>query len=392
MDKTSDKHLTAFCQKLIQIPSYSGKEEAVARLLIEMALSLGYDDAFIDDYGNAICVFKGAKPGKKILFDGHMDTVPADPAKWTRDPFGAEIEDGKLYGRGASDMKCSLASMLFAAARLVPEKDRLAGEIYISGTVNEEQFEGIAFGAVLEAVKPDFVVIGEASEMKVKVGQRGRAEILLEAFGKGAHSSTPDMGKNAVYTLMDYMILLRDTPDPEDEHLGRGISVLTDIVSKPYPGASVVPYYAVATLDRRLLSGEDKESVLKDYEAVLAQLHLIDPDADMTISFARGKEKTYTGQTIEGVRFFPAWKFEPDSEFAALALKALENVGLPPTLETYAFCTNGSKSAGELGIPTIGFGPGEERLAHIDDEYILLAEVLQACKVYSEIMRLSLVG
>ena len=82
-------------------------------------------------------------------------------------------------------MKCSVASMLFAAARLVSEKEQLAGEIYISGTVNEEQFEGIAFGAVLEAVQPDFVVIGEASEMKVKIGQRGRAEILLEAFGKG---------------------------------------------------------------------------------------------------------------------------------------------------------------------------------------------------------------
>ncbi len=392
MDKTSDKHLIAFCQQLIQTPSYSGKEEAVASLLVETALDLGFDEASIDAYGNAVCVLKGKKPGKKILFDGHIDTVPADPAKWTRDPFGAEIEDGKLYGRGASDMKCSLASMLFAAARLVPEKDQLAGETYISGTVNEEQFEGIAFGTVLEAVQPDFVVIGEASEMKVKIGQRGRAEILLEAFGKGAHSSTPDMGKNAVYTLMDYMTLLRDTPEPEDELLGRGISVLTDIVSKPYPGASVVPYYAAATLDRRLLSGEDKVSVLRGYEEVLEQLQLIDPDAEIKISFARGREQTYTGQTIEGERFFPAWQFKPNSELSILALKALENVGLSPTLDTYAFCTNGSKSAGELGIPTIGFGPGEERLAHIDDEYILLSEVIQACEVYSEIMRLGLAG
>lgn len=391
-EKTSDANLLAFCQKLVQTPSYSGEEGAVAKLLCETALGLGFDEAWVDDYGNAICRLRGGKPGKKILFDGHMDTVPVNTAKWSKDPFGGAIEDGRLYGRGASDMKCSLGAMLYAAARLAAEKEQLAGEVYVSGTVNEEQFEGIAFGAVLDAVQPDLVVIGEASEMTVKTGQRGRAEILLEAFGKGAHSANPQMGKNAVYTMMDYVSLLRGAPEPEDDFLGKGISVLTDIASRPYPGASVVPYYCAATLDRRLLCGEDRASVLGGYEALLDQLKQRTPEAEMKISIARGSEQTCTGKQIEGDRFFPAWRLESGGALEQMALSAMAKAGLEPKTSKYSFCTNGSMSAGERGIPTLGFGPGEECLAHIDDEYVKTDEITAACRVFSEISRAFLGG
>jgi putative selenium metabolism hydrolase len=277
--------------------------------------------------------------------------------------------------------------MLYAAARLIPEKDRICGDVYVSGTVNEEQFEGVAFGEVLRRTRPDLVIIGEASEMKLKIGQRGRTEIKAEAFGKGAHSSNPQLGKNAVYTMMDYLALLRKSSVRKDDFLGEGISELTDIASAPYPGASVLPYCCTATIDRRLLCGETRESVLADYYDVLNILKKSDPGAEMKISVAYGREKTYTGRTIEGDRFFPAWRLPEDAAPVQTVAQSIRTSGFPVEIGKYSFCTNGSMSAGELEIPTLGFGPGEEGLAHTDDEYVRTDELTDACRVYAQIIR-----
>lgn len=385
--QTDDRHLLAFCSKLIRTPSYSGEEGAVARLLCEEALALGFDEAGPDEYGNVLCRLSGraAGRGRTLVFDGHMDTVPANPDNWTRDPFGGQVEGGRIHGRGASDMKGSLAAMLYAVARLADSRDDFCGDIFLCGTVNEEQFEGVALGKILSRIKADLVIIGEASEMALKIGQRGRAEIRLEAIGKAAHSSNPQAGSNAVYTLLDYIKLLRDEIPPRDPFLGEGISVLTDIASQPYPGASVVPYHCVATVDRRLLPGENRQSVLDRYEGLADVLRERDPEAELEISIASGSENTYTGARIESDRFFPAWKMEEDDPLVALALEAVGRAGLEPRISKYSFCTNGSMSAGEMGIPTLGFGPGREDLAHVDDEYLEVRELYQACRVFTEL-------
>jgi putative selenium metabolism hydrolase len=387
--KSDDKQLLSYCQDLIKIRSYSGEEDRLAESLNEEARRLGFDEVWRDDYGNAVCRLSGTAPGtrRSILLDGHMDTVPVCSEQWSHPPFGGVIDGGRLYGRGAADMKCSLGAMMYAAARLIPHKETLCGDVYISGTVNEEQFEGVAFREVLNGVKPQLVVVGEASEMALKIGQRGRAEIVLEAFGKSAHSSNPQCGKNAVYTMMDYMRLLRDSDVPQEDFLGFGISELTDIASKPYPGASVVPYYCAATLDRRLLCGETRETVMAGYSEIYEMLKKTDREADMKISIAYGNEKTCTGKAIAGDRFFPAWCMEETDEAVRVAKQAIAEAGLPVRISHYSFCTNGSMSAGEMGIPTIGFGPGQECLAHIDDEYVGTDELLRACRVYTGIIR-----
>ncbi len=385
--QTDDKHLLAFCSKLLQTRSYSGEEGEVARLLCQEALALGFDQASCDEYGNALCRLSGRASGSPriLLFDGHMDTVPVNPDNWTHDPFGGLVEEGRIYGRGASDMKGSLAAMLYGIARLADLKDSFCGDIYLCGTVNEEQFEGVALGKVLSKIKADLVVIGEASEMALKIGQRGRAEIRLEAVGKAAHSSNPQAGYNAVYSLLDYIALLRDETPPGDPFLGEGISVLTDIVSQPFPGASVVPYHCAATIDRRLLAGEDRQAVLDRYGRLAALLKERDPETEIRISIAYGSERTYTGAEIESDRFFPAWKLEEDDPLVGLALEAVGKAGLEPSISKYSFCTNGSMSAGEMGIPTLGFGPGREDLAHVDDEYLEVKELYQACRVFTEL-------
>lgn len=384
--KKLDKSLIEFCQDLLRTRSYSGDEQGVAKKIQTKALRLGYDETWIDGLGNVICKIKG-NGNKKILFDGHMDTVPVSEEKWAKSPFGGEIIDGKIYGRGASDMKCSLAAMIYGAAALIPTKEQLAGDIYVSGTVCEEQFEGIAFGKVIEQVLPDYVVIGEASGMQLNIGQRGRAEIIVETFGKSAHSSNPQAGYNAVYAMSEFIQRLRKSSPPNHNFLGDGISELTDITSAPYPGVSVVPYYSRATIDRRLLVNETKESVLSLYEELCQELTETDEKLKIEFSIAHGKATTYTGKAIAGERFFPAWLMKENSEIVQIAKEALKEAGTEPIISKYSFCTNGSMSAGIKGIPTIGFGPGLERLAHIDDEYIKIDELLLAAKVYSALSK-----
>ena len=136
----------ALCQALIQTQSYSGHEEGVVERMKQAFESLGCDDVFIDGLGNVLGHIKGNHPGKVLLLDGHIDVVPVpDESRWTHQPFGGEVEDGKIYGRGASDMKGAVSAMIAAAAFFAADTRRdFAGDIYISGVVYEECFEGIA--------------------------------------------------------------------------------------------------------------------------------------------------------------------------------------------------------------------------------------------------------
>lgn len=388
LTKKREEFVIKFLQEMIQQPSNSGKESGVVEVIRKNLLDMGYDSVHIDKFGNVIGCIKGNKPGKKILFDGHIDTVPVQGReKWKYDPYGGTISDGKLYGRGTSDMKGQTAAFMVASAYFAEDcKKDFAGEIYVAGVVHEEIFEGIAAREISKYVKPDYVVIGESSELNLKIGQRGRGEIVLETFGKPAHSANPDKGINAVYKMGKIIEEIRKIVPPETE-LGKGILELTDIKSLPYPGASVVPDYCRATYDRRLLVGETKEEVLAPIEDVLNKLMKEDPELKAKVSFAIGKETCYTGEIIEGERFFPGWLYSEDDEFVQKAYRGLKDVGLEPEITQYSFCTNGSHYAGEAKIKTIGFGPSKENLAHTIDEYIELDQLFKGIKGYYGILK-----
>ena len=388
LTKKREEFVIKFLQEMIQQPYNSGKESGVVEVIRKNLLDMGYDSVHIDKFGNVIGCIKGNKPGKKILFDGHIDTVPVQGReKWKHDPYGGTISDGKLYGRGTSDMKGQTAAFMVASAYFAEDcKKDFAGQIYVAGVVHEEIFEGIAAREISKYVKPDYVVIGESSELNLKIGQRGRGEIVLETFGKPAHSANPDKGINAVYKMGKIIEEIRKIVPPETE-LGKGILELTDIKSSPYPGASVVPDYCRATYDRRLLVGETKEEVLAPIEDVLNKLMKEDPELKAKVSFAIGKETCYTGEIIEGERFFPGWLYIEDDEFVQKAYRGLKDVGLEPEITQYSFCTNGSHYAGEAKIKTIGFGPSKENLAHTIDEYIELDQLFKGIKGYYGILK-----
>lgn len=377
------------CRKLISTRSYSGEENGVADVIKSAFDNMGFDDFFIDDYGNIIGHIKGEESGKSILFDGHMDTVPViDESEWKYPPFAAEIHEGKMYGRGTSDMKGALCAMICAVSYFAKDiKRKFKGDIYIAGVVHEECFEGVASRKISARVKPDYVVIGEASNCNLKIGQRGRAEILVETFGKPAHSANPEKGINAVYKMNKLIEAIRKLKLSTHPFLGDGILELTDIKSSPYPGASVVPDYCRATFDRRLLVGETRESVLKPIQDIIKKLEGEDAEFKAKVSFSKGKERCYTGNEIEGERFFPGWLYDRKDEFVEKAYNGLKKAGIDPEITHYSFCTNGSHYAGEAGIKTIGFGPSKENLAHTVNEYIEISQLTKAVEGYYSIVK-----
>lgn len=377
-----------FCQRLIQTPSLSGEERGVAELMAAEMKGLGYDQVWIDPYGSVIGKIKGSGRGKTILFDGHIDTVPvSDHRQWTKNPFGGKFIDGKIYGRGASDMKGAVAAMVYAVAALGQSEQRPAGDLYVSGTVQEENFEGIAFDHVLEQVKPDVVIIGEATELRLNIGQRGRGEIAVHTYGKSAHSANPQVGINAVTKMCQVIEGIGQLKPVVHEVLGQGIAVITDIISTPYPGSSVVPNHCRITIDRRLLVGETEASVLAQINDILANLKEADAEFSGRVELVKGEALCYTGQKIAGLRFFPAWLMERNSPVVLEAEQALKELGLAAAIGTYSFCTNGSQSAGVRGIDTLGFGPSRENLAHSVDEYVEVAQLEDAFRGYFALAR-----
>jgi putative selenium metabolism hydrolase len=372
-----------FCQRLIQTTSVSGEEQKVAELIAQEMKSLGFDEIWSDDYGSVVGKVKGTGNGKTVLFDGHIDTVPvSDGGQWTKDPFGGELWDEKIYGRGATDMKGAVAAMVYAVGAIAQRGEQPAGDIYVSGTVQEENFEGIAFDKVLEQVKPDVVVIGEATELRLNIGQRGRGELAVYTYGKSAHSANPQVGINAVSKMYPVIKGIEELEPVVHDRLGQGIAVVTDIISTPYPGSSVVPNQCRITIDRRLLVGETETSVLEQFEEIIAKAKAADPQFDGKVEFVKGEAICYTGNKIEGLRFFPGWLMDEDSQLVIAAKNALAEAGLDVVVNTYSFCTNGSQSAGVRGIDTIGFGPSRENLAHAVDEYIEVSQLAGAFAGY----------
>jgi len=377
--------LIQFTQDLVRRPSLSGEEGAVAQRVREEMEALGYDQVLVDDYGSVVGVIQGARPGKTLLFDGHIDTVGISPgAPWSHPPFGGDIVDGSIYGRGAADMKGAVAAMVHAAADV--DRDALHGWIVVSASTLEEVLEGAALQAVMNRFPPDYVVIGESTGLEAARGGRGRAEVHLETVGRPSHSSAPEQGRNAVLDMMRVIAAVEAIDLPAHPLMGPAIFALTDIISDPYPGHSVIPSICRTTYDRRLLPGETAEDVLK---AITGRPELADIQLNAIIG--EGRYTTYTGKEVTMTKFFPAWALPEEDAFVQAALQGLANAGLPPQTRAYRFCTNAAYSAGMAGIPTIGFGPGEESDAHIVDERLRIEDLLAAARGYRAIAETVLV-
>lgn len=373
--------LISIARSLISMPSFSGEEQNVVTYLSEVLSKSGFE-LHCDKFGSLIAILKGNKKGPTILFDGHIDTVRVEnPKLWKHSPFESKIAKDTIYGRGASDMKGQDSAFLAAALRFKEEHGTdFSGTLALSFSVEEELFEGVACREISSYVNPDYVVIGEATDNKVNIGQRGRAEIELTVFGKSCHSANPEKGINAITEAYKALEALKSLKVKQDPILGENILVPTDIISYPYPGSSVIPEKVVITFDKRLITGDSEESIVAEISSCLKGV------ANFEVKVRKGVMKCYTGHEEEFTRFFPSWILDRNCEYVKTVEKALKAIGQKAIISEYSFCTNGSHFAGEKGIKTIGYGPSKENLAHTVDEYIKIEDLISGSLGYQAIM------
>jgi putative selenium metabolism hydrolase len=367
-------------QKLVQTPGLSGAESDVADIVEDAMNALGFNKVFRDALGNVVGLVGPKAETTALLFDAHMDVVPA-AGEWRMDPFGGEIIDGRLYGRGSTDTKAGLAAAICGVAAAA-KSGRLNRQVAVSATVLEESLECVALGAVVESLRPEQVVICEPSNLTIKLGQKGRAEILLTVAGIPAHAAFPSRGKNPILLAAKGLAALERIQLPKDPFIGGAILVATDITSDPYPSISLIPPRVTVRFDRRTIPGESEEIILNQ---ILNALKSVDDHA-FSVSVTRDTVQAYTGKAIEAPRLFTAWKVERDIPLVKAAQAGVIAAGLEPEFGFWGFCTNGSETAGKRNIPTIGLGPGVEDDAHIADESISVEELRQAKIVYEHLV------
>jgi putative selenium metabolism hydrolase len=367
-------------QKLVQTPGLSGAESDVADIVEDAMNALGFNKVFRDALGNVVGLVGPKAETTALLFDAHMDVVPA-AGEWRMDPFGGEIIDGRLYGRGSTDTKAGLAAAICGVAAAA-KSGRLNRQVAVSATVVEESLECVALGAVVESLRPEQVVICEPSNLTIKLGQKGRAEILLTVAGIPSHAAFPARGKNPILLAAKGLAALEKIQLPKDPFIGGAILVATDIISDPYPSISLIPPRVTVRFDRRTIPGESEEIILNQ---ILDALKSVDDHA-FSVSVTRDTVQAYTGKAIEAPRLFTAWKVERDIPLVKAAQAGVIAAGLEPEFGFWGFCTNGSETAGKRNIPTIGLGPGVEDDAHIADESISVEELRQAKIVYEHLV------
>lgn len=370
----------ALARELVRLPSLPGEEGAVAEAVEREMRALGYDNVLRDPLGSIVGVVRGSRPGGTVLFDAHMDAVPVpDAAEWRHVPYGGDVVDGRLWGRGATDVKGSLAALVVAVGTL--RRDRLSGTAIVAATVGEEMVEGAALAGVLEEHPADRVIVCEPTGLRLGTGHKGRAALVARATGVAAHSSTPERGVNAVYRMMDAVERIRALPPRRDAVLGDGVTELVEIISEPFPGTSMVPSGCAARFDRRLVRGESRDTVLREVRAALDGLE------GVAVRYHRAPLRCYTGATLDVEDVHPAWLADAGSVAVVRAREALRAAGLEDELYLAPYCTNAATSAGELGIPTLIYGAGDIADAHVADESLAVDQLYGAARGYAALAR-----
>jgi len=379
-----EQELTDFMRDIIRIPSLSSEEgNVVARIKEEME-RLGYDEVIVDPMGNVLGRI-GSGP-KIIAIDGHVDTVDVgDPSNWDHEPFGAELKDGVIYGRGTSDMKGGVASSVYAGAMLkkkgLPENVTL----WVTGTVQEEDCDGLCWQYIVKEDKlvPDLVVITEPTSLRIYRGHRGRMEMEVHTSGVSCHGSAPERGENAVYKMAPIIAdieKLNDNLEPRDP-LGKGTVTISHIRSTS-PSLCAVADGCAIHLDRRLTVGETEETSVAEIEALPSV-----QAAGAKVVVLEYAVPAYTGLTYPTRKYYPTWEM-PESEPCVQAARAAYTTAFEeePVVGHWTFSTNGIATAGMHGIPTIGFGPGHEHFAHAPNEEVEVEHLVKSAAFYASLV------
>jgi len=364
---------------LVKIKSLSLQEKEVQLELKRQMEEAGFDEVWIDGLGNVIGRIGN---GKKVLaFDGHMDTVDfGNMENWDFHPLSGEIKDGFVHGRGTVDQEGGPAAFVTAGKILKELGFNKDMTIYFVGSVIEEDCDGLCWKYIIEEdnIKPDVVISTEPTNLGVYRGHRGRMEIRVHFQGVSSHGSAPERGKNAIYMASKAALEIEKLNDrlAYDEFLGKGSVTISEIVSGS-PSLCAVADYARIHLDRRLTWGETKESAMAEIESIVKGMNA-------KVELLNYEETSYTGLKYGMEKYYPTWKIEEDHIAVQTGIKAFEGLyGKRPNVDKWTFSTNGVTITGMYGIPTIGFGPGNEVLAHAPNEKVAINDLVVATAFYT---------
>lgn len=371
--------IVRFLREMIAIPAESLQEGERAERIRQEYERLEFDEVFFDRLGNVVARI-GSGP-LKILFDGHIDCVGVgDPAQWDFDPFQGKLEDGRIWGRGAVDELPAVAAMAYGA-KVLRERGFPDGvTLYLSASVMEEECDGYCLLHLIEkeGIRPHVVVLGEPTNLGVYRGQRGRVEATITTHGKSAHAASSEHGVNAVYKMAPIVSDVEALNErlTGDDFLGKG-SVVVSSISCTTPSLNAVPDSARITIDRRLTAGET-------VEGALAELRSLPHLGDAEVEVMRYEATSWRGERAEQEKFFPAWVLPEDHPLVHGTAAAVAQVlGTRPRIWRWNFSTNGVASMGRLGIPSVGFAPGREELAHTTREAVKVRDLVRATAIYS---------
>ncbi len=373
--------LLAFASNLVQIKSYSGEEEQIARFIAAHMADLGFDEVKIDRNGS---VLGRVGHGERIIwFDSHIDTVTVtDADQWEEPPFSGKIAGGWLWGRGSVDMKSGLAASIYAAAQ-AKRQGLLEGKtVYVSCTVDEEYCDGESLKMLLEEqhLRPDLVVICEPSHNQIALGHKGKAQVVIQTHGVSAHGSAPEKGKNAIYEMAEIIQRVEQTNLALAQKSGPRATLVMSRISSTSVSLNAVPSACEVYLDRRTVVGESEAMIRAEMDALVAG-----KDAAWGIGTLR--RKTWTGATLVYEPLHSAWEIGLEHELTRTFIAAYNEIfeHAPDMYDFWDFSTN-AVAVVPLGIPTIGFGPGEYKLAHMRNERCATDEIVDACALYTRVI------
>ncbi len=372
---------------IVKIPSLSGKEENVCRRIESLCRDAHFDEVRIDGLGNVIARV-GAGP-RRLAFDAHVDTVGVgDRSRWETDPFSGIVRDGLVLGRGASDQKGGAAAMI-SAGRILKELGYDGSfSVYLTFTVLEEDCDGLCWLYMIEreGFAPELAVSTEPTSCRLYRGQRGRMEIEATVRGISAHGSAPERGESAAYKAARAVIAMEKLNQSlgSDEFLGKG-TIVVSRVEVHGPSQCAVPDQGRIYMDRRLTWGETAELALEQVRKSMGR------DVE-TVAMPWYDGKGWNGASYGQDLYFPTWKIPEDHPLVQAGRKAHQDLfGRQPEVGKWTFSTNGVAICGKHGIPTIGFGPGDEDKAHAPNEYTRVDDLV-TCSAFYAMLPLALAG
>lgn len=369
-------------QELVRTPSHPGterQEEATASVLARFLQSRSIQVNLHEvrpGRPNLVARLPGLGTGRSLMLCGHTDTVPPD-AVAKIDPFGAEIRDGRLYGRGSCDMKGALASMASALGALATSGAKQAGDLILAAVIDEEM-ESLGAQALIQSDhRADGCVVGEPTENRVAIGHRGVVWLEVGFTGRAAHGGTPDRGTNAIAAASRFIRLVEEDLRPalaRRSHDLLGPPSINVGVIRGGDQPNIVAASCRVRLDRRWLPGETVESVLSEIDSLLGRVRSEIPDLKTEVHRLSADKEVMIRSPFET----PAG--DPLVSCALESRAEISERTEPP--EAFPAWTDAALIAGEGRIPCVVMGPGDLKQAHTADEWVSVTQVRAAALQY----------